>query len=208
MKREERREQSLECFAKKYDLDYEVTYTELIGDSPELRDEIHVYVASYMEEGESAVIYSYEQDEEVITEDNLFRYIIRAEYEDTILQVVNTYFDDAKVYSTFASSSFDASLGKNKTLQDAYDLGEKMLANISVIVRTDADETAFKKSMDEISEILKSKKRFGMIHGYAVTDASEYEDINRMNFQRKVNVFAEHANVKMPYNVYNTKSYK
>ena len=55
MKREERREQSLECFAKKYDLDYEVTYTELIGDSPELRDEIHVYVASYMEEGESAV---------------------------------------------------------------------------------------------------------------------------------------------------------
>ena len=115
MKREERREQSLECFAKKYDLDYEVTYTELIGDSPELRDEIHVYVASYMEEGESAVIYSYEQDEKVITEDNLFGYIIRAEYEDTILQVVNTYFDDAKVYSTFASSSFDASLGKNNT---------------------------------------------------------------------------------------------
>lgn len=208
MNREERRAKSLESFSQKYDVKCEVAYTELIGDSPELRDEIHVYIASYMDEGESAIVYSWGKDEEVYTEDNLFGYIIRADYENEIKQIVASYFDECKVYITYMSGAFDDSLGKTSTLQDAYDAGEKMITNISIICRTDANESDYKKAIDEIAEKLYEKKLLGSIHGYAVSDVDDFTKIDRLNLNRQVNAFAQHAAVKMPFDVYNTKSYK
>ena len=207
MSKKEVNEQAIKKFEEKYGVDYEILYTETIGDSIENRDEIRVYVDSLMDEGESATIYSWEENGKVKSSDNLFGYIIREDYENAIKEIAQTEFPDVKVYTYFVSSFFDNSLGKNATLEDAYTVGEKMISYIWIVIRTDQTEEEFGNSADRICELLNANKLYGAITYCAVTDIDEFEEITRMNFQDKIDVFAKDAEVSMPYQAYKNKSF-
>lgn len=207
MSKKEVNEQAIKKFEEKYGVNYEILYTETIGDSVENRDEIRVYVDSLMDEGESATIYSWEENGKAKSSDNLFGYIIREDYENAIKEIAQTEFSDVKVYTYFVSSSFDNSLGKNATLEDAYTVGEKMISYIWIVIRTDKTEEEFGNSADRISELLNANKLYGTITYCAVTDIDEFEEITRMNFQDKIDVFAKDAEVSMPYQAYKNKSF-
>ncbi|MGN0341242.1 MAG: hypothetical protein ACI4DO_00450 [Roseburia sp.] len=208
MSKNEVNRQALEKFEEKYGVDYEVLYTEHIGDSVENRDEIHVYVKSLMEEGESAVILSWEEKGEAKSLDNLFGYIIREDYEQSVKDVVNTQFADAKVYvSSMGSSSFDDSLGMDSTLEDAYAVGEKVIPFVSVVVYTDKSEEEFQNCADEIAQTLKDDQLYAAITYYAVTDQNGFENIDRMNCMDMVDMFAGHSVVEMPYDAYESPSF-
>ena len=207
MSKKEVNEQAIRKFEEKYGVDYEILYTETIGDSVENRDEIRVYVDSLMDEGESATIYSWEEKEKAKSSDNLFGYIIREDYENAIKEIAQTEFPDVKVYTYFVSSSFDNSLGKNATLEDAYAVGEKMISYIWLVIHTDKPEEEFGNSADRICELLNANKLYGAITYCAVTDIDVFEEITRMNFKDKVDIFAKDAEVYMPYNAYENNSF-
>lgn len=207
MSKKEVNEQAIKKFEEKYGVNYEILYTETIGDSVENRDEIRVYVDSLMDEGESATIYSWEENGKAKSSDNLFGYIIREDYENAIKEIAQTEFSDVKVYTYFVSSSFDNSLGKNATLEDAYTVGEKMISYIWIVIRTDKTEEEFGNSADRISKLLNANKLYGTITYCVVTDIDEFEEITRMNFQDKIDVFAKDAEVSMPYQAYKNKSF-
>ena len=207
MSKKEVNEQAIRKFEEKYGVDYEILYTETIGDSVENRDEIRVYVDSLMDEGESATIYSWEEKGKAKSSDNLFGYIIREDYENAIKEIVQTEFPDVKVYTYFVSSSFDNSLGKNATLEDAYAVGEKMISYIWLVIHTDKPEEEFGNSADRICELLNANKLYGAITYCAVTDIDEFEEITRMNFQDNIDVFAKDAEVSMPYQAYKNISF-
>lgn len=207
MSKKEVNEQAIRKFEEKYGVDYEILYTETIGDSVENRDEIRVFVDSLMDEGESATIYSWEEKGKAKSSDNLFGYIIREDYENAIKEIAQTEFPDVKVYTYFVSSSFDNSLGKNSTLEDAYAVGEKMISYIWLVIHTDKPEEEFGNSADRICELLNANKLYGAITYCAVTDIDEFEEITRMNFKDKVDIFAKDAEVYMPYNAYKNNSF-
>lgn len=207
MSKKEVNEQAIRKFEEKYGVDYEILYTETIGDSVENRDEIRVFVDSLMDEGESATIYSWEEKGKAKSSDNLFGYIIREDYENAIKEIAQTEFPDVKVYTYFVSSSFDNSLGKNATLEDAYAVGEKMISYIWLVIHTDKPEEEFGNSADRICELLNANKLYGAITYCAVTDIDVFEEITRMNFKDKVDIFAKDAEVYMPYNAYENNSF-
>lgn len=202
---------ALKKFEDKYGLEYKVKYkvkyTENISDSIENRNEIHVYVPSLMDDYESAIIYSWIEKGKAISSDNLFEYVIREEFEKNITKIGNAKFGNIKAYTTFVSTSFNNSLDLNSTLEDAYDVGEKMIASTCVVVLTDLSEVEFQKIADEVAEELKSIKHFSSITFYPVCNTDEFNSITRENCQDKVDLFSKYSLVQMPYDAYENYSY-
>ena len=178
---------ALEKFEQKYGVDYEVTYIEQIGDSVENRDEIHVYVEEFMEEGESAIIYSWVEDGEAMSDDGLFGYIIREDYENAVKKVAEKQFTDVKVYVDFVSLSFDDKLVQGSVLEDAYDAGEKMISSIDIIVVSEDDKDVFTSKGDEICNALKEVQLYGTVHIFALP-RDVYEQMNRMEYHDTVSL--------------------
>lgn len=178
---------ALKKFEEKYGVDYEVIYKEEIGDSVEKRDEIHVYVEGMMEEGESAIIYSWVEDGEAVSRDSLFGYIIREDYEEAVKAAVEQQFTDVKVYVDFADRSFDDVLVQGSTLEDAYAVGQKVVPYIDIIVVSEDDEDIFASKGDEICSALKDAQLFGTINIFALP-RDVYEQMNRMEYHDTVSL--------------------
>ena len=68
---------ALKNFEDRYGVDYEILYTEVIGDSVEHRNEINIYVEDYMEEGERARIKVWKEKGKAESSDNFWGFVIR-----------------------------------------------------------------------------------------------------------------------------------
>lgn len=198
---------ALRNFEKKYGVDCEVRCIEKITDSVEHRDEIHVYVPELMEEYESAIIYSWKDDNVAVSSDNLFEFVVRDEVESAFTEICDKYFESIKAYTTFVSSSFDNSLGLTSTLEDAYNVDEKMIASTYVIVYTGLSEFEFQQYADRVADELKSENIFSSITFYPVSNLDEFDSITRENCQDKVDLFSRDSVVDMPYDAYENYSY-
>ena len=197
---------ALEKFEQKYGVDYEVTYIEQIGDSIENRDEIHVYVEEFMEEGESAIIYSWVEDGEAMSEDSLFGYILREEYENAVKKVVEQQFDDVKVYADFSNGSFDDALVQGSTLEDAYEVGEKVIPYIDIIVVSEDDKDVFTSKGDEICNALNKAQLYGTVHIFELP-RDVYEQMNRMEYHDTVSLSGYEQDDGKLSEVYRGKSF-
>ena len=187
MSKQEVDQKALEKFEEKYGLDYEVVYNEVIDDSLENRDEIHVYVAPYMEEGESAIIYSWEEDNKAVSEDNLFGYIIRDEYEQSIMDIVGEKFPQAKIFSSFgAASCFDDSLTQYSTIEDAYELGENMVSDAYIYVVTDEEQEEFDQNCDWIGRQIQ-EQNYQLYYEIYPISQEDFDRITRVNFKELYN---------------------
>lgn len=178
---------ALKKFEEKYGVDCEVIYKEEIGDSVEKRDEIHVYVEGMMEEGESAIIYSWIEDGEAVSRDSLFGYIIREDYEEAVKDVAEEQFTDAKVYADFSNRSFDDVLVQGSTLEDAYKVEQKVIPYIDIIVVSEDDKDVFASKGDKICSALKEAQLFGTINIFALP-REVYNQMNRMEYHDTVSL--------------------
>lgn len=206
MSKKEVDRQALEKFEKKYGVDYDVIYNEVIDDSVENRDEIHVYVDGLMEQGETAVIYSWEEDGKAVSEDNLFGFIIREDYENRVREIAEQQFSDVKVYLGGVYDSYDDSLTMESTIEDAYAMGTKIIQWIDILVVTEDDEETFTKKGDVLCTALKDAELNGTVHIFPVTKEA-YDQMGRMDYGEKVSLDSKDADGRMPYDAYRGKSY-
>lgn len=184
MTKQEANQDALKKFEEKYgftDADYEVLYTERITDSVEKRDEINVYVPAYMDEGEKAKIYSWVEDGKALSEDNMFGYLIRDSYAKKVKDAIEPEFGEAKVYIRFSQASFHDALGKDATLEDAYEQGEKMIAGIEIAVVFADGKEAFAEKGEKVCSDLKNANLKGTVHLRSVTKEI-FEKMDRTNY--------------------------
>lgn len=207
MSKEELNEKAIEKFNEKYNTTCEVKYTENINDSNEKRDEIHVYVPKYMDEGETAIIYSWEENGDAVSEDNFFGYIIREDYEKSLSEILSTEFDEVKVYVDFGTSALNDSLTEKSSLSDAYETGEKMISHAYIVVRTDLSETDFVNATDIISKLEKTNNLNVTNIFYALSNDDDFAQITRSNIQDKVDLFAKDSVYDMPFDAVNVCSW-
>lgn len=92
-------------------------------------------------------------------------------------------------------------------MEDAYAVGEKMISYIWIVIHADKPEEEFGNSAEKTCELLKTNKLYGAITYCAVPDMNEFEEITRMNFKDKIDIFAKDAEVYMPYNAYENNSF-
>lgn len=207
MSKREMDRQAVEKFKEKYGVDCEVIYTDIIDDSIENRDEIHVYVEEYMEEGETAIIYSWQEDGKVHFEDNLFGFIIREDYEKDVETIAEKQFEEVRVFVRYVSASFDNELTQNSVLEDAYKIGEKMITRIDIVVESKDDKEQFKEKGDIICNLIKENNLKGGIHIYKVTKEA-FQRMNRINYNDIVSVIGDKPVGENTLDFYSGKTYK
>ncbi len=206
MSKKEADRAAVEKFKEKYGVDCEIVYNEVIDDSVENRDEIHVYVDKWMEKGETAVIYSWKEKEKAVSEDNLFGFIIREDYEKAAREAVTCQFSDAKVYVSYVSSAFSDTLTRESTLEDAYSAGEKMITYMDIIVVSQEEKEVFEQKAESVCDELKEAKLYGNVRIYAVSEEA-YERMDRMNYDETIQVNGYEPDGVNTFAVYKGKSF-
>lgn len=206
MSKKEVDRRALEKFQEKYGVDCEVIYNEVIDDSVENRDEIHVYVDKWMEDGETAVIYSWKEDGKAVSQDNLFGFIIREDYENRVKELAKEQFSDAKSYIGFVSASFPDELTQENTLEDAYSAGEKMITYIDVLVVSEDEKETFAEKGERFCSALTEAGLYGNVKIYALSEEA-YEQAGRMNYDDIISVNGYEPDGEKTLDVYRGKSF-
>lgn len=206
MSKREMDRQAVEKFKEKYGVDCEVIYTDIIDDSIENRDEIHVYVEEYMEEGETAIIYSWQEDGKVHFEDNLFGFIIREDYEKDVETIAEKQFEEVRVFVRYVSASFDNELVGGNTLKDAYAMGENVIAWIDIVVVCKEEDNKFEEKGGIICKELKEKDLRGGVHIYGVTE-NAFQRMNRGNYNDMVSIIGDKPDGKNTLDFYGGETY-
>lgn len=190
---------ALKRFEERYGVDYEILYTEVIGDSREHRNEINIFVEDYMEEGEKARIKSWKEKGKAVSSDDFFGFVIRDDYEERVKKIAEEEYQNVKVYADFSYCIVrNDALTINSTLEDAYELGEKVFPDIDIVVVPDEGENAYQEKGERIANRLREENLQGSIEIYPVSE-EDMEKIDRMNMFDCVDVWGE--------NVYSGDSY-
>lgn len=172
---------ALKNFEDRYGVDYEILYTEVIGDSVEHRNEINIYVEDYMEEGERARIKVWKEKGKAESSDNFWGFVIRDDYEERVKKIVGEEYAEAKVYVDFFYCNFENdALTIDTTLEEAYELGEKVYPDIDIAVVPEEGEEAYQEKGERIANRLREENLQGSIGIYPVSE-EVMEEIDRMN---------------------------
>lgn len=194
MSKREIDQKAVEMFKEKYGVDCEVIYTDIIDDSIENRDEVHVYVEEYMEEGETAIIYSRMKDGKVVASDDLFGFIIREDYEDAVREVAEQEFEHVKVFVDYVGASFDNALTAESTLEDAYAAGEKVTTRIKIMVLPEHEKEEFDRKGELVCAELKKAQLNGRVQFYEVSEEI-FHQVTRVDSDEKVRRDVDGINV-------------
>lgn len=206
MSKKEVDRQALEKFKEKYATDCDVIYNEVIDDSVENRDEIHVYVDKWMEKGETAVIYSWKEGDKAVSEDNLFGFIIRKDYENRVKELAGQQFSEAKAYIGFVSATFPDELTQDNTLEDAYSAGEKMITYMDILVVSKDDKETFSQKGEKFCSALAEAGLYGSVKIYALSEEA-YKQAERMNYEDTISVNGYEPDGVTTLDVYRGKSF-
>lgn len=172
-------DKALEFISEKYQRDFEpITYE--MSDYLSNTDTVHCYTDGMDIENEHVEVYILRDGSEVEYVDNYFSFLVRPQAEEFIGDMIESEFDEFKVYCDDDGGALPNELTHESSLEDLYRVKSDYWMDVKVYIKGNANmsETEYHEKIQRIEQQLLDTNHRYTIYIFAVSD-EVYQSLER-----------------------------